>query len=87
MVDCVENYTGHRAKIAGIAIAGKTGTAQFKESGKKRNLAWFTCFAPAYDPKIAVTVLVREREDSSNYHGGSHAAPIAKKILLKYFGL
>jgi penicillin-binding protein 2 len=85
MVDCVEHYTGRRAKIDGIAVAGKTGTAQFKEFGRKRNLAWFTCFAPAYDPEIAVTVLIREREDDLNYYGGSHAAPVAKKILLKYF--
>ncbi|MDR2436060.1 MAG: hypothetical protein LBD33_01975 [Puniceicoccales bacterium] len=85
MVDCVDNYTGRRAKINGIAIAGKTGTAQFKESGKKRNLAWFTCFAPAYDPEIAVTVLIREKKDGLNYYGGHHAAPVARKILLKYF--
>jgi penicillin-binding protein 2 len=85
MVDCVNNYTGRRAKIDGIAIAGKTGTAQFREHGKKRNLAWFTCFAPAYDPKVAVTVLVREQADNLNYYGGSHAAPIARKILLEYF--
>jgi penicillin-binding protein 2 len=85
MVDCVNHYTGRKAKIDGIAIAGKTGTAQFKEFGKKRNLAWFTCFAPAYDPKIAVTVLIREKKDGLNYYGGHHAAPVARKILLKYF--
>ncbi|MDR2720826.1 MAG: hypothetical protein LBB15_00870 [Puniceicoccales bacterium] len=85
MVDCVNHYTGRKAKIDGIAIAGKTGTAQFKEFGKKRNLAWFTCFAPAYDPEIAVTILIRERKDGLNYYGGSHAAPVARKILLKYF--
>ncbi|MDR1255309.1 MAG: hypothetical protein LBJ94_00035 [Puniceicoccales bacterium] len=87
LVSCVENYTGRKAKIDGLAIAGKTGTSQFRESGKKRNLAWFICFAPAYDPKIALTVLVREQAEGLNYYGGSHAAPIARKILLNYFKL
>lgn len=87
MIDCVDNYTGKRAKIDGIAVAGKTGSAQFKEHGKSRNIAWFTCFAPAYAPEIAVTVMVREDRDGLNYHGGTQAAPIANKILRKYFML
>ncbi len=87
MIDCVEKYTGRRAKLGDIVVAGKTGSAQFKENGKKRNIAWFSCFAPAYDPEIAVTVMIREDRDDQNYHGGSEAAPIARLILRKYFNL
>jgi len=47
---------------------------------KYRDHAWFTCFAPAVNPEIAVTVLVEH-----GMHGGSGAAPIAKAVLEKYF--
>ena len=47
---------------------------------KHRDHAWFTSFAPAEKPEIAVTVLVEH-----GGHGGSAAAPVAKKVLEKYF--
>ncbi|MDR3629349.1 MAG: penicillin-binding protein 2 [Desulfocapsaceae bacterium] len=84
--------TARAARIDGIAVAGKTGSAQvvklaqykgMKEEDipyKYRDHAWFTCYAPADDPEIAVTVLVEH-----GLHGGSEAAPIAKAILMKYF--
>ena len=85
--------TARRAKLENITVAGKTGTAQvvrlkqykhLKEEDipyKYRDHAWFTCFAPAERPEIAVTVLVEH-----GLHGGSAAAPIAKAVLEKYFG-
>lgn len=85
MIECVENFTGRRARLENIPVAGKTGSAQFKENGKKRDIAWFTCFAPADNPLIAVTVMVREDRDGQNYHGGTQAAPIARLIMEKYF--
>ncbi|MEA2116166.1 MAG: penicillin-binding protein 2 [Thermodesulfobacteriota bacterium] len=84
--------TGRRARFENITVAGKTGTAQvvrlaqykhLKEEDipyKYRDHAWFTCFAPAENPEIAVTVLVEH-----GLHGGSAAAPIAKAVLEKYF--
>ena len=84
--------TASRAQLKGITVAGKTGTAQvvrlkqykhLKEEEipyKYRDHAWFTCFAPAEQPEIAVTVLVEH-----GLHGGSAAAPIAKEVLKKYF--
>ena len=86
--------TGRRARLENlhITVAGKTGTAQvvrlkqykhLKDEDipyKYRDHAWFTCFAPAKNPRIAVTVLVEH-----GLHGGSGAAPIAKIILEKYF--
>ena len=85
--------TGRRARLKNIMVAGKTGTAQvvrlkqyrhLKEEDipyKYRDHAWFTCFAPAENPEIAVSVLVEH-----GLHGGSAAAPIARAVLEKYFG-
>ena len=84
--------TGKAARLKDITVAGKTGTAQvvtmekYKEVDeedvkyKHRDHAWFTSFAPAENPEIAVTVLVEH-----GGHGGSAAAPVAKKILERYF--
>lgn len=84
--------TARSAKIDGITVAGKTGTAQvvkvaaykhLKEEDipyKFRDHAWFTAFAPAEDPEIAVTVLVEH-----GLHGGSGAAPIATAVMKEYF--
>ncbi len=67
------------AKTKPIQVACKTGTAEsHAESGKPH--AWFTTYAPADKPEIAVTVLV---EDSGQ--GSDIAAPIAKSFLTYYF--
>jgi penicillin-binding protein 2 len=55
-------------------------TAEEDVKYKHRDHAWFTSFAPAENPEIAVTVLVEH-----GGHGGSAAAPVAKKILERYF--
>lgn len=62
-----------------VAVAGKTGTAQFGGEGKTH--AWFTCFAPYSEPEIVLTVLVEEGGD-----GDKIAMPIAKEVLEWYFG-
>ena len=83
------------AHVAGAGakykFAGKTGTAQVvtvkqTESTKhvdadvrKREHAWFIAFAPADDPKIAISVLVE-----NGGFGASAAAPIARKVLDAY---
>ena len=84
--------TARNVRIDGLSIVGKTGTAQvvrlaqykgLKEQDipyKFRDHAWFTCYAPADNPKIAVTVLVEH-----GLHGGSGAGPIARVVLKKYF--
>jgi penicillin-binding protein 2 len=79
--------TGQRARTPLAAVAGKTGTAQVvaqkvpgkKLSGRAEDHAWFVAYAPVEDPKIAVAVLV---ENSG--HGGSVAAPIAKRVIEEY---
>ncbi len=71
--------TAHQAAVKGFLVAGKTGTAQNPHGGDH---AWFVCYAPAEAPRIAVAVLVENAG-----HGGSIAAPVARKVLEKYFGV
>jgi penicillin-binding protein 2 len=68
--------TGGRARLNGVQVAGKTGTAQAMTDGKKDTIAWFACFAPYDQPKYTIAVMVQGGE-----HGGSVAAPIATRIL------
>src|SRR5213595_3364597 len=68
--------TGGRARLKGVVVAGKTGTAQASTNGKKDTIAWFCCFAPFDHPKYVVVAMVQGGE-----HGGSVAAPIATRIL------
>lgn len=75
--------TGGAARIPGLDVAGKTGTAQLiakSKSEKGQDNAWFAAFAPLNDPQVAVVVLVER-----GGHGGSAAAPIAKKIMNAIF--
>jgi penicillin-binding protein 2 len=79
--------TGVGARVPGIEIAGKTGTAQvvsasFRRAGQKGNFkanAWFVGYAPASDPKIVVAVLVMHGAESSV------AAPIASQVIKAYY--
>jgi penicillin-binding protein 2 len=85
--------TGGAARSKIVEIAGKTGTAQVVEmkgaylkseqlSYFSRDHAWFVSYAPVQNPEIAVVVLVEH-----GGHGGSAAAPMAKKVIEKYMEL
>ncbi|MDQ3982476.1 MAG: penicillin-binding protein 2 [Actinomycetota bacterium] len=76
MEDVVEGGTGVAARIPGVRVAGKTGTAEVDVSGKRMNHAWFIAFAPADDPKLAVAVV-----SELGGIGGQVAAPLARAIL------
>lgn len=76
----VQSGTGTAAQIPGVAVAGKTGTAQHAP-GKPPH-AWFIGFAPAEDPKVAVAVLVEDGGGlGSDATGGRVAAPIARAVM------
>ncbi len=77
MHQVVAEGTGGRARIWGIQVAGKTGTSQ-NPHGKPH--AWFVGFAPYRSPEVAVVVLVE-----NGGSGGAVAAPIAGKLLRRYF--
>jgi penicillin-binding protein 2 len=72
----VERGTGTLAKVPGVNIAGKTGTAQ-NPHGKDH--AWFIAFAPVEHPKIAMAVLV----ENAGF-GGAISAPIARELIRYY---
>jgi peptidoglycan glycosyltransferase len=75
MIANVANGAASNARIAGVDVAGKTGTAQ-NGDGKPYTL-WFTGFAPANDPQVAVAVVV---ENQTSF-GNVVAAPIAKSVI------
>jgi penicillin-binding protein 2 len=84
--------TAFRNRLAEVAYAGKTGTAQVvgrrgdkaadTSKYENRDHALFIAYAPAAAPEIAVAVVVEH-----GGHGGSAAAPIAKAMLEAYFGI
>jgi peptidoglycan glycosyltransferase len=76
----VSEGTGQNAQIPGVAVGGKTGTAQ--SDPKRKPFAWFTSFAPLDDPKVAVAVIVEDANIPRNdIAGGRLAAPIAKAVM------
>ncbi len=88
------NGTGTKAKLEGITVCGKTGTAQVlkmaqgertkTESMAERNRdhGWFVAFAPKDHPKIAIACVVEH-----GGHGGSSAAPVVHDVLAAFFGI
>ena len=77
MKKVVEEGTGFNARIEGLSLAGKTGTAQNPQG---ENHGWFVGFAPFQNPEICITVFVEHGGD-----GSQSAAPIAGEIIKYYF--
>jgi penicillin-binding protein 2 len=87
-----EGGTARRARIPGVRVAGKTGTAQVVRLKRTEDLeedevpfqfrdhAWFVGFAPVEAPELVVATLVEH-----GGHGGSAAAPITQRVLATYF--
>jgi len=86
MVDVVTGGSGtaHKAAVDNVAMAGKTGTAQWGPKKKERNAAWFAGFVPADKPKYAFSA-VYEGEIGQSTHGGDYAAPMIGKIMREVF--
>ena len=80
MVDGVSNGAASNARIEGVAVAGKTGTA---ENGDEAPYTlWFTGFAPADNPQVAIAVVVEDGGGRGQTGSGNQiAAPIAKRVL------
>jgi peptidoglycan glycosyltransferase len=85
MLGVVQSGSGTAAQISGVQVAGKTGTAQ-TVSGEAPH-AWFTGFAPADNPQVAVAVIVEHGGDAgSEATGGRVAAPIARAVMQAVIG-
>ncbi len=87
----VSEGTGWRARLQTVEVAGKTGSAQVVAKARLEKSpnapemlphGWFLCFAPADHPTIAMAVLVEHGRS-----GGEAAAPVARQILVEWFGL
>lgn len=77
MCGVVSEGSGKSARISGITVAGKTGTA---ENETEQDHAWFVGYAPAENPQICVAVLL----ENDGGTGGTNAAPIARNIMRQY---
>jgi penicillin-binding protein 2 len=89
----VTKGTGTRAKLPGVRVAGKTGTAQpssgeapkgmprDKRPERYQEHAWFMGFAPVEAPEVAFAIVL----EHVGLHGGEAAAPVAHDILAAYF--
>ena len=78
MVAVVERGTGTPARLPGVTVAGKTGTATNPLGAPH---SWFVSFAPAENPRVAVAVVV----ENAGY-GAAVAAPIARNVLQTALG-
>jgi penicillin-binding protein 2 len=83
--------TAFASRVPGLAVGGKTGTAQVvgrqaviragADRSKLADHAWFAGFATVEDPKLVVVVFVE-----NGGHGGASAAPLAQQLFAKQFG-
>ncbi len=77
MTHVTEEGTAAGLTVAGLAFAGKTGTAEIDvETGINR--PWFIGFAPADDPQVAVAVML---ERCTGCFGGEVAGPVATQVM------
>ena len=77
------NGTGHGAKISGVNLAGKTGTAELKKDAKDvtaEENGWFTCMNTD-NPKIVISMIMENVKNTGESH---HVVPIVKGIMESY---
>lgn len=84
MVGVVESGTGTNARISGVRVGGKTGTAQ-NATGSAPH-AWFVSLAPADDPRVVVAVVLENGGGAAEVSGNRLAAPIARSVMRAVLG-
>ncbi len=81
--NAVVNGTGHRAKVPGYRVAGKTGTSRRSQSGgyaEDRHVSLFAGYAPASDPELAAVVVIHDPK-AGQYFGSVVAAPVFSDVM------
>jgi penicillin-binding protein A len=79
MVGVVTNGTASNARISGISVGGKTGTAENTPGDPAH--AWFVGLAPSEQPKIAIAVVLQNGGGATEVSGNALAAPIARAVM------
>lgn len=79
MTHVVDRGTGSNARISGIAVGGKTGTAETNPGSPAH--AWFVGIAPAKQARVAVAVVLQNGGGASEISGNGLAAPIARAVM------
>lgn len=80
MIGAVSKGVSSNGQIKGVEVAGKTGTAQ--NGGNLPYTLWFTGFAPANNPKVAVAVVIEDGGGmGQSGFGNLLAAPVARKVM------
>jgi penicillin-binding protein 2 len=87
LVDVVSSGSGTaaRARVPGVKVAGKTGTAQWGPKDRQRIAAWFAGFAPAENAEVAFAAVYEGEPGVRSVGGGTHAAPLIGELLRDYF--
>ena len=80
MKDAVEEGTGTAARLPGVTVGGKTGTAETGIAGL--NTTWFIAYAGSDRPQVAIAAVVEQQ----NSTGGQTAAPVARDVLQALLG-
>lgn len=82
MMDVVsgDEGTGRRARVAGIDVAAKTGTAEYRAEGLPKKYGWMISYAPAEAPRAVVVIVVEEAQT-----GGLTVGPRLQRVLLTLF--
>ncbi|GAA4911172.1 peptidoglycan D,D-transpeptidase FtsI family protein [Streptomyces coeruleoprunus] len=88
MEKVVNEGTGKKARIDGVTVGGKTGTAQHGELNKARPYAWFIAYAKTDSGSpVAVAVVVEDSDATrDDISGGGLAAPIARDVMQAVLG-
>ncbi len=83
MFDVVEaeTGTGRRARIAGVQMGGKTGTAEYGPRDARKKYAWMIAFAPYENPQYGAAIVLEDAQS-----GGRNAAPRMAKLMAGVFG-
>ena len=74
--------TGRRAKVPGLEVAAKTGTAEYGSRSNRRKHTWMIAFAPFDNPTIALAIVIEDGDS-----GGRTVAPLVRAALAYWFGL
>lgn len=85
----VDHGTAAQARVPGVDVGGKTGTAQWgagnNDKSKSRTAAWFVGFAPMDKPQYAFAAVAEGDAGDHSVHGGTHAAPMIGRVLREIY--